>query len=106
MTHHFQYTASLPHSRKKLNAAFVHRLKKLCGRVYRLHVIEIFNDEDYGDYVTIRNKNGRVDAKNAILSLCAAYGIGKEYIFIYDDEVGGKDEFIDIFLSKPNPSAD
>jgi hypothetical protein len=106
MTHHYQYTASLPHSKKRLNAAFVHRMKKLCGRVYRLHVVETFADEDYGDYIVICNKNKRIDAKNAILALCAAYGIGKDYIFIYDDEFDATKEYINVYLSQPNPNAD
>lgn len=101
MTHHYQYDASLPHSRKKLNAAFVHRLKKLCARVYRLHVVETFGDEDYGDYVSVLTK--RQDELDAILAIAKAYGFGDEYIFIFDEkEKGGK--YIHIFLSKPNPS--
>ena len=101
MTHYYQYDSSLPHSRRRLNAAFVHRLKKLVGRVYHLHVVEIFADEDHGDYVSVRNKNRRVDARNAILALCKAYGIGDEFIHVYDEELDDKDEFIDIHLTKP-----
>ena len=101
MTHHFQYDPSLPHSRKKLNAAFVHRVKKLCARVYRLHVVETFADEDLGDYIKILTK--RQDELNAILAICKAYGIGDEFIFVYENE-GGVGNYINIYLSKPSPT--
>jgi hypothetical protein len=103
MTHHYQYVSSLPHSKKKLNAAFVHRLKKLCGRVYHYRVIEVFGDEGLGDYVTINIK--RQDAKNNVLALCSAYGIGSDYIDIYPSEFDNS-EYIDIYLSQENPSSD
>jgi hypothetical protein len=96
MTHSYQYCASLPHTRRKLNAAFTHRLKKLCGRVYRLHVVEVFDNEEMGDYLHVLV--GRDDAKSCILSLCKAYGIGDEYV---DVESVGEKERITIYLSQP-----
>ena len=107
MTHHYQYDASLPHSRKKLNAAFTHRLKKLCGRVYHLRVVEMLANDEFGDYLYVLNK--RADSKQCILDLCAAYGIGKDYIDIYPNEDMDADEgeeFIQIYLSKPKPTAE
>ena len=99
MTHSFQYVASLPLTRRKLNARFVHKLKKLCC-VFHLHVNEEFADDERGDYVWVLNKNAREDAKNCILSLCAAYGIGSDYISTYEDEMDGEGEYIEIYLSQ------
>lgn len=103
MTHSYEYVASLPHTKKKLNAAFVHRLKKLCC-VFHHHVKEIFNDEERGDYVSVTLT--RQDAKSCILSLCAAYGIGSDYIEAYEDIENESREYIDIYLSRKKLSAD
>ena len=111
MTHSYQYAAFLSHSKRHLNACFVHRLKKLCGRVFNLHVSETFtNDNDfgeaYGDFVTIVNKHNRKDAKDAILALCRNYGIGSDYIDIFEDFDGNGNEAIQIYLSQPKPSVE
>ena len=103
MTHHYEYVASLPHTKKKLNAAFVHRLKKLCC-VFHHHVNETFNDEERGDYVSVTLT--RQDAKECILSLCAAYGIGSDYIEVYEDIENPQREYIDIYLSRKKLSLD
>lgn len=100
MTHSYQFCESLPHTRKKLNAAFVHRIKKLCGRVYRLHVVETFADESFGDFITIENKGKRDDARNCIIGIALAYGIGRDFVSITDD---GEREVIRIYLSQPKP---
>ena len=109
MTHSYQYAGCLSHSKRKLNAYFVHRLKKMCGRVFNLHVSETFaKDNDfgaaYGDFVTIVNKNNRADAKDAIFALCRNYGIGSDYIDVFEDFDGNGNEAIQIYLSKPKPS--
>ena len=104
MTHSYEYVASLPHTKRKLNAAFVHRLKKLCGKVFHYRVIEVFNDEERGDYVSVTLT--RQDAKSCILSLCAAYGIGSDYIEVYEDIENENREYIDIYLSRKKLSAD
>ena len=100
MTHYYEYNKSLPCSRRKLNQWFVHRLKKMVGGTYRLHVNEEFGDPDHGDYISVYSPHKRVDVKSAMLALAAAYGIGKEYINVYDDEFEGG-EYIDINLTKP-----
>ncbi len=103
MTHHYEYVASLPHTKKKLNAAFAHRLKKLCC-VFHHHVKEIFNDEERGDFVSVTLT--RQDAQECILSLCAAYGIGSDYIEVYEDIENPQREYIDIYLSRKKLSLD
>ena len=100
MTHYYEYNKSLPCSRRKLNAWFVHRLKKLIGGTYKLHVSEEFRSPEHGDYISVYNPHKRIDVKNAMLTLAAAYGIGKEYINVYDNEIDGG-EFIEINLTKP-----
>ena len=92
MTHSYQYASSLSHSKRHLNACFVHRLKKLCGRVFHTHVGEVFGHEEFGDYVAVCN--GRKDFKDCVLGLCSNYGIGSDYI----SEDG---DVITIYLSKP-----
>jgi hypothetical protein len=104
MTHSYQYVATLPHTKRKLNAAFVHRLKKLCGKVFHYRVIEIFADEERGDYVSVRVD--RQDAKDCVLALCAAYGIGSDYIEVYEDIENPQLEYIDIYLSRKKLSLD
>jgi len=103
MTHSSQYVKNLPHTRKKLNAAFVHRLKKLCGHIFHYHVVEVFGDEDNGDYVYVLVS--REDAKGCILALCKAYGIGNDYIDIFED-IEGEGEYIQVYLSQPKPFSD
>jgi len=100
MTHYYEYNESMPCSRRKLNQWFVHRLKKLIGGTYRLHVSEEFRSPEHGDYISVYNPHKRIDVKNAMLALAAAYGIGKEYISVYDNEIDGG-EFIEINLTKP-----
>jgi hypothetical protein len=102
MTHSYQYIKGLPHTKKHLNAAFVHRLKKLCGRVFHLHVAEVFADEEQGDYVSVRYN--RKDAKDCILSLCDAYGIGSDYIFTFEDLFHDGYEYMNIYLSQKKPT--
>ena len=92
MTHYYQYASSLSHSKRHLNACFVHRLKKLCGRVFNTRVAEVFGDEEFGDYVSVCK--GRKDFKDCVLALCTNYGIGSDYI----SEEG---DTIRIYLSKP-----
>jgi hypothetical protein len=104
MTHSYQYVATLPHTKKKLNAAFTHRLKKLCGKVFHYRVIEIFADEERGDYVSVRVD--RKDAKDCIIALCSAYGIGSDYIEVYEDIENEKIEYIDIYLSQKKLSVE
>ena len=104
MTHSYQYVATLPHTKKKLNAAFTHRLKKLCGKVFHYRVIEIFADEERGDYVSVRVD--RKDAKDCIIALCSAYGIGYDYIEVYEDIENEKIEYIDIYLSQKKLSVE
>ena len=103
MTHSYQYCASLPHTRKHLNAAFTHRLKKLCGKVFHIKVTEVLGDDELGDclYVLV----GRADAKACILSLCDAYGIGNEYIDIYPSVEDDTKEYIQVYLSQKKPYA-
>lgn len=96
MTHSNEFKQSLPYTRKKLNAAFLHRLKKLCV-VFHHHVKEILGDDERGDVVSVHLK--REDAKKCILDLCEAYGIGDEYIDLYANE-WGNGEYIDIYLSQ------
>ena len=69
MTHSYQFCENLPHTRKKLNAAFVHRIKKLCGRVYRLHVVETFADESFGDFITIERIGDATDGSCGTLNM-------------------------------------
>jgi hypothetical protein len=73
----------------------------MIGGTYRLHVKEVFGDPDHGDYISVHNPHKRADVRNAMFALAAAYGIGNEYINVYDNvvELGG--EFIDINLTKP-----
>lgn len=97
MTHSYQYSASLPHTRKRLNAAFTHRLKKLCGKVFHIKVSEVFADDELGDYVYV--VISRADEKACILALCDAYGIGEDFITTFP-HVGTTEELITIFLSK------
>lgn len=102
MTHYYEYNESLPWSRRKLNQWFVHRLKKMIGGTYRLHVIEVFGDPNHGDYIKVLNPHKRADVRNAMLALATAYGIGNEYINVYDNvlELDGG-EYIEINLTKP-----
>lgn len=101
MTHSYQFNKSLPRTRKHLNAAFVRRLKKLCGGVYHLHVTEVFGCEDFGDYVFVLVS--RSDEKACILSLCEAYGIGEDYIDIYPNVDDESKEYIQVYLSQKKP---
>jgi hypothetical protein len=72
----------------------------MIGGTYRLHVSEEFRSPEHGDYISVYNPHKRADVKNATLALAAAYGIGKEYINVYDNEIDGG-EFIEINLTKP-----
>ena len=109
MTHSYQYISSLPHTRRKLNARFVHQLKKLCGGKYGIHVWEVFNDEDLGDYAYIFVANSEVS--ETILSdaklLCSRYGIGSDYIEVLEGEEGEEGEiegqYMNIYLSDKKP---
>lgn len=98
MTHSYQFDASLPRTRKHLNAAFVRRLKKLCGGVYHIHVTEVFGNDELGDYVYVLVS--RSDEKACILSLCEAYGIGEDYIDIYPNVDDDSKEYIQVYLSQ------
>lgn len=101
MTHSYQFNKSLPRTRKHLNAAFVRRLKKLCGGVYRIHVTEVFGNDELGDYVYVLVS--RSDEKACILSLCEAYGIGEDYIDIYPNVDDDSKEYIQVYLSQKKP---
>ena len=97
MTHSNEFKQSLPYSRKKLNSAFLHRLKKLCV-VFHHHVTEDLGNDELGDVVHVHLK--REDAKKCILDLCAAYGIGSEYISTWHE---GEREYVTIYLSQKKP---
>ncbi len=109
MTHSYQYISSLPHTRRKLNARFVHQLKKLCGGIFGIHVWEVFGDEDLGDYAYIFVANSTISADiiEAVNSLCSRYGIGSDYIEIFDGEEGEEGEiegqYMHIYLSNKKP---
>jgi hypothetical protein len=101
---------TLPYTRRKLNARFVHNLKKLCGGIFHLHVDEVFANEEFGDYVYVLNVGNNPDLKKRVFGLCKKYGIGSDYIDCYEyvpegenDKVEG--EFIQVYLSKPKPYA-
>jgi len=107
MTHSYQYCASLPRTRKHLNAAFTHRLKKLCGKVFHIRVSEVLGHSELGDYLYV--VVGRSDAKACILDLCAAYGIGSDHIDIQPNLDNPKDadeskEVIYVYLSQKKPT--
>lgn len=104
MTHSYQYIGSLPLTRRKLNARFVHQLKKLVGGKYGIHVWEIFGSEDCGDYTYIFVKDS--DNSSAIVdevkALCKKYGIGSDYIDIYDSEFK-QGQYVQVYLSQTKP---
>ena len=107
MTHSYQYCASLPHTRKHLNAAFTHRLKKLCGKVFHIKVTEVLCDDELGEYVYV--VISRADEKACILAICEAYGIGSDYIDIdqnldNDEDADESKEVIIVYLSKKKPT--
>ncbi|MEE3350720.1 MAG: hypothetical protein VZR09_11885 [Candidatus Gastranaerophilaceae bacterium] len=112
MTHSYQYISSLPHTRRKLNARFVHQLKKLCSGKFGIHVCEVFNDDEFGDYAYIFVTNNTIAAVilAAVKSLCSRYGIGSDYIEIFDGFKGDMDEiegqYMHIYLSKKKPYHD
>jgi len=108
MTHSYQYQMTLPYTRRKLNARFVHNLKKLCGGIFHLHVDEVFADTDLGDYAYVLNVGNNPELKKRVLGLCKKYGIGSDYIdcFAYEpmderDTLVG--EYIQVYLSQPKP---
>jgi hypothetical protein len=72
--------------------------------VFNLHVVEVFADEEQGDYVYVHYN--RKDAKDCILSLCDAYGIGSDYIFTFEDLFHDGYEYMNIYLSKKKPTAE
>jgi hypothetical protein len=105
MTHYYQYTTSLPRTRRKLNARFVHQLKKLCGKCFYLHVSEVFADEEMGDMVFIKVDRTATEIKEMILSLCSRYGIGNDYIEVIENIEDETKEYINIYLSQKKPFA-
>ena len=109
MTHSYQYISSLPKTRRKLNARFVHQLKKLCGGLYGIHVYEVFGDEDLGDYAYIFVANGTIAEAilESVKSLCSRYGIGSDYIETFEGEEGEiEGQYMHIYLSKEKPYND
>lgn len=105
MTHYYQFSKSLPYSRRKLNSAFVHALKKLCGIKHHLHVLEYLDNDDFGAFVSV-NYPLDSEAKNEIIALCKRYGIGSDYIETYEDVGDETKEYINIYLEKPCPYTD
>jgi hypothetical protein len=105
MTHSYQYDANLPYTRRKLNARFVHNLKKLCGPKHHIHVNEAFGLEERGDIASIFIKNGdnAADIESSVMKLAERYGIGSDYILTYDDIFDGDGKYIDFHLSKKVP---
>ena len=105
----------MPYVRRKLNAKFVHELKKLVGKLYRLHVAvalgdAVHNDDVFcGDYVFVfvPSTHKFFDAVlGSINALCERYGIGSDYIEVIDGESTINGEyadgvFVEIYLEKP-----
>ena len=120
MTHSNEFSKAMPYVRRKLNAEFVHELKKLVGKLYHLHVAESIgnstnyhNADDMGDsvyvFVPYNNDEYRFDFScvvGSIRALCERYGIGDDYIQVSDGATtfDGADidgDFVTIFLMKP-----
>lgn len=106
MTHSYQFESNLPRSRKKLNARFVHHLKCLCGRKYHLYVSETFGDDEFGDSVCVCVPKDNTTIKGEIMSLCESFGIGSDYVEVYDDEFEANKEYVHIYLSRMKPYND
>ena len=115
MTHSNEFSKAMPYVRRKLNAKFVHELKKLVGKLYRLHVEvmlgdAVHNDDVFcGDYVFVfvpSTHNYSSTVIGSINALCDRYGIGSNYIEMFDgaSTINGEDVdgvFVEIYLEKP-----
>ena len=101
MTHSYEFMSSTPYTRRKLNSAFVHNLKKLCGGKYGVHVFVVLNDPDYGDYVYFLHFNN-AKLMEKVTKLMHRYGIGDEYIQrienLFDEDESS--EYVHIYLSE------
>lgn len=103
MTHSYEFSSSLPYSRRKLNSAFLHQLKKLCGGKHGYHVFETLGDEELGDYAYVLlpyNEDGKAIATE-VTALCLRYGIGSNYHHTYLTNEG---KFrVEVYLERESP---
>ena len=104
MTQHSEFSCAST-SRKHLNAAFLHRLKKVCVSLH-LHVNERLNDEVLGDFVAIPIRKPNEEYKQMLISLASRYGIGSDYIDVIDNEYTGDKEYLQFYLDKKKPYAE
>jgi hypothetical protein len=74
--HFYEFYKRVSRSRRKELAKFVHELKKLCGRKYRTHVVEMLEncDEDYV-FVECDTTKDNTSLMEDIKALCYEYGI-------------------------------
>ena len=104
MTKYYQYDTTISNAKRKLNAAFVHELKKMCGRKFHYHVTEIFydpidQDDSLGDYVYVKYDNNNKEFKSCLRGLLARYCIGREYVKHFQSFEKGE-YFVNIYLSQ------
>ena len=74
--HFYEFYKRVSRSRRKELAKFVHELKKLCGRKYHAHVVEMLEncDEDYV-FVECDTTKDNTSLMEDIEALCYEYGI-------------------------------
>lgn len=96
MTRFYDFYKRVPRYRRKELAKFVHELKKLCGRKFHVHVLEMLENCDE-DYVSVDTTKLDFDMEallqDKVLELMDEYGIPRrnmreECEYYFTDERG------------------
>jgi hypothetical protein len=82
--HYYDFTPNVPNKRRKLNAEFVDRMKRICGGKHHAHVDVDINDNGRDmAHVTFGADNDAI--KHDVLALCHNYGYGNDHVSVVTD---------------------